>query len=978
MSIAQTTTANRGFQYKHGDRPLDGYTIQRAAGRGGFGEVYYALSDSGREVALKLILTYEQIELRGISHCMNLKSPHLITIFDVKTGQDTRPWVIMEFVSGPSLRDLIDAAPSGLGVQKSAFFLREIAKGLTYLHECGIVHRDLKPGNIFYENGYVKIGDYGLSKAMSTSQHSGQTVTVGTVHYMAPEIGEGRYDKSIDIYALGTLLFEMLTGQVPFFGASPTEVLMKHLSAQADVSNIEEPFATVIRKAMAKNPAERYQSVQEMVEAIFGAEHVRNSVSHFSPESLTMVAGQVARKLPGNADFSNSSAPPGAARPPFNPWDRFGQNVEQAVGRMNEAIAGHVDQALNGRLNRAADRVERKRLKMQAKWTAKGMKIRQRWARWQRRHPWAPAPAPLEAQSNQTQPNATAARVDDPVSPAQRRALTAVAIGLVAVGTGIASGEHSDVAVCTIFTALAVFGATIGVLFGTRRLSLGLPPEQRFLHKIAVGGCAALLSSVLTLPFVGEPGPLHDLGGIWLTMLVCMFIIDWRKSTWPNRPVRVSLGQIILGLILGGFIGGAFHGGGQLTAGVVGGTVLAVQMISAWSPIPGMPRSRLAGAPGFVPMPPGPGAAAPFSPVADAAVAGGPVPTPPPLNAMPQQPAPQFPPAKFRAVARGVPGLWLFLFVGFATLGLFLWCALGTDLTHAHDEMAMMLGFGATSLLFAGFALKRNFQRSFVSLWQYLFRPLLQIACCGSIFVSLSMFVVGNISRGDAPVAMFFTIFPAVVLIVITFLAGDGEPMSQAAYLASPQNNAAPSDDGFFLGRWVGGASRLVFTLIALAMLLAATLLAFGVATDLPGLFNSSLVDPEIPAEMHRTFGHADWPRLMRAMGTAVSFVLAVISVIILLKVRRRFGPLHMLRALAGPALLLMSIVVLSHSLPAWNELTRTENGWEFVDQYLRHINDHRALGAIFPAALEVIVLLWPGERSRTPRFVVMKEEIAR
>ena len=181
---------------------------------------------------------------------------------------------------------------------------------------------------------------------------------------------------------------------------------------------------------------------------------------------------------------------------------------------------------------------------------------------------------------------------------------------------------------------------------------------------------------------------------------------------------------------------------------------------------------------------------------------------------------------------------------------------------------------------------------------------------------------------------MFFTIFPAVVLIVVTFLAGNGEPMSQTAYLAGPQNNAGPRDDGFFLGRWLGGAGRLVFTLIALAMLLAATLLATGVAIDLPGLFNSSLVDPDISRDMHQTFGQADWPRLMRAMGTAVSFVLAVISVIILLKVRRRFGPLHMLRALAGPALLLMSIVVLSHSLPGWNELTRTENGWEFLDQY--------------------------------------------
>src|SRR6201990_1601206 len=181
------------FQYKHGDRPLEGYTIQNAAGRGGVGEGYYALSDSGREVALKVITGYEQIELRGISHCMNLKSPHLVTIFDVKYGLDGRPWVIMEFVSGPSLRELLDAAPSGLGVQKAAFFLREIAKSLTYLHDCGIVHRDLKPANIFYENGYVKIGDYGLWKAIMAGQNSGQTVTVGTVHYMAPEIGEGHY-----------------------------------------------------------------------------------------------------------------------------------------------------------------------------------------------------------------------------------------------------------------------------------------------------------------------------------------------------------------------------------------------------------------------------------------------------------------------------------------------------------------------------------------------------------------------------------------------------------------------------------------------------------------------------------------------------------------------------------------------------------------------------------------------------------------
>jgi hypothetical protein len=299
------------FRYKHGDRPLEGFTIERAAGRGGFGEVYYALSDSGREVALKAVQGYEQIELRGISQCMNLKSPHLVTIFDVKYNAEGAPFVIMEYVAGPSLRQLLDESPSGLGEQKSAFFLREIGKGLSFLHECGIVHRDLKPGNVFYENGYVKIGDYGLSKALGPIAASGQTVTVGTLHYMAPEIGAGKYDRSIDIYALGACLYEMLTGMVPFVGASPSEILMKHLSAEPQVAGIAEPFATVIKKSMAKDPAARYQTVQEMVEAVFGSEHVRQSVSVFAPEELSVVAGRVAAKVPVGGGAGSSAAVPG-------------------------------------------------------------------------------------------------------------------------------------------------------------------------------------------------------------------------------------------------------------------------------------------------------------------------------------------------------------------------------------------------------------------------------------------------------------------------------------------------------------------------------------------------------------------------------------------------------------------------------------------------------------------------------------------
>ena len=330
------------FRYKYGDRPLEGYTIQRAAGYGGFGEVYYAVSDSGRQVALKEIQNYEQIELRGISQCMNLKSPHLVSIFDVKYNKQNHPFVIMEYVSGASLRDLLKESPNGLGAQKAAFFLREIAKGLSFLHECGIVHRDLKPSNIFYENGYVKIGDYGLTKAISASRHSGQTITVGTVHYMAPEIGAGCYDRSIDIYALGILLYEMLTGQVPFFGASPGEILMKHMSATPELDNIEEPFARVISKALAKDPADRYQTVQEMVEDVFGSENIRNSVSQFSPEALSVIAQRVAEKAKLNVPPGQSARQGADLSSPKQPipclFHLFRRSLRQGNGRCTGRI----------------------------------------------------------------------------------------------------------------------------------------------------------------------------------------------------------------------------------------------------------------------------------------------------------------------------------------------------------------------------------------------------------------------------------------------------------------------------------------------------------------------------------------------------------------------------------------------------------------------------------------------------------------
>ena len=103
------------FAYGHGDRPLPGYTIMRAVGRGAFGEVYFAVSDGGREVALKRLVDNADIEIRGVKRVINLKNPHLVSVFDIMTGEDGRPYIIMEYVAGPSLRDILNEHPQGLG-----------------------------------------------------------------------------------------------------------------------------------------------------------------------------------------------------------------------------------------------------------------------------------------------------------------------------------------------------------------------------------------------------------------------------------------------------------------------------------------------------------------------------------------------------------------------------------------------------------------------------------------------------------------------------------------------------------------------------------------------------------------------------------------------------------------------------------------------------------------------------------------------
>lgn len=256
------------FTFPSGSRPLDGYTIKRGVGIGGFGEVYFAVSDAGKEVALKRIQRNLDIELRGVRQCLNLKHQNLVALFDIRYDEQEQAWVVMEFVSGASLKDVIEQSPNGLPIEEVNRWFRGLAAGTSYLHDHGIVHRDLKPGNVFDDDGIVKIGDYGLSKFISCSRRSGQTESVGTFHYMAPEIGRGNYGREIDIYALGIILYEMLTGNVPFDGESTQEIIMKHLTAEPDVSMLPQPYRYVVHRALLKDPQKRFSAVYEMVDAL--------------------------------------------------------------------------------------------------------------------------------------------------------------------------------------------------------------------------------------------------------------------------------------------------------------------------------------------------------------------------------------------------------------------------------------------------------------------------------------------------------------------------------------------------------------------------------------------------------------------------------------------------------------------------------------------------------------------------------------
>jgi eukaryotic-like serine/threonine-protein kinase len=254
------------FTYRWGQRPLEGFTIKRGLGHGGFGEVYFAVSDGGKEVAIKLIRGHTDIELRGIANCLNLKHPHLVHLYDLKVDSQGDRWLVMEYVQGEPLNAILHRHPHGMPEAQAREWFLQAARAVEYLHDHAVVHRDIKPANLFLENGIVKLGDYGLSKSVGSSQHS-QSSNVGTIHYMAPEVASGAYSKQIDVYACGVMLYEMLTGEVPFKGESWAEIAIKHQTDLPDMSKAPAAYVPVLERALNKRVDRRFADMTEMIRA---------------------------------------------------------------------------------------------------------------------------------------------------------------------------------------------------------------------------------------------------------------------------------------------------------------------------------------------------------------------------------------------------------------------------------------------------------------------------------------------------------------------------------------------------------------------------------------------------------------------------------------------------------------------------------------------------------------------------------------
>ena len=262
-----------------GQKINDRYQIIKSIGEGGMAIVYLAYDTIlDRDVAVKVLrgdLSNDEKFVRRFQrealNASSLSHPNIVEVYDV--GDDNGQYfIVMEYIEGKNLKDLIKKRGK-LTVSEVVDIMSQISDGLSVAHDSYIIHRDIKPQNIMIlENGLVKITDFGIAMAMNATQLTQTNSVMGSVHYLPPEqaSGKGSTLKS-DIYSMGILMYELLTGVLPYRGDNAVEIALKHLkeplpSIREELDDLPQSVENIILKSTAKNPKNRYNDARAMYE----------------------------------------------------------------------------------------------------------------------------------------------------------------------------------------------------------------------------------------------------------------------------------------------------------------------------------------------------------------------------------------------------------------------------------------------------------------------------------------------------------------------------------------------------------------------------------------------------------------------------------------------------------------------------------------------------------------------------------------
>ena len=282
------------------------YRLIEGVGRGGMAEVYLAEDERlDRRVAVKILpaamamdQTFRARFEREARAAAKLQHPHILPVYDYGQ-QDGIPYLVMPYITGGSLAQIISAARGPLPLNKVTQWTDEMASALQYAHDQNIIHRDVKPGNMLIGPGeHLLLSDFGIAKVMDTTTSLTNTGTsVGSPEYMAPEQAKGGADYRSDIYALGVVLYQMLTGRVPFSASTPMQVMLQHVQEPPPSPRALNPALTpqieaVVLHALAKDPNQRFQSASQLADAFKAAASGRPL-----PRSITAPTDDLSTRL---------------------------------------------------------------------------------------------------------------------------------------------------------------------------------------------------------------------------------------------------------------------------------------------------------------------------------------------------------------------------------------------------------------------------------------------------------------------------------------------------------------------------------------------------------------------------------------------------------------------------------------------------------------------------------------------------------